>query len=130
VIGIFLGESVVTFSEITTAHLMPSTLPLVTQFLNNRRLHVRAVNQVLERYPVALTGHTAIVHPHDLRRTYARRLYEAGVDLLAIQQNLGHADSKTTLKYIGVLDVSARRPPALYDFDLSTLKKRRKLEWA
>lgn len=85
------------------------------------RLSVRAVQDILARYPVVADGMLVTARPHDLRRTYARRLYEAGVDLISIQQNLGHADSKTTLGYIGALDVKARRPPALYTFDLSTL---------
>lgn len=87
------------------------------------RLTVRAINQILERYPLIIQGELRTVNPHDLRRTYARRLYEAGVDLVALQQNLGHADSKTTLTYIGKLDASARKPPAVYTFDLSRLKR-------
>lgn len=47
--------------------------------------------------------------PHDLRRTYAKLQYGAGMEPIAIQQNLGHDDLKTTLKYIGKLDSAARR---------------------
>jgi integrase len=86
-------------------------------------LSVRAIQYILERYPVAINGDLVHVKPHDLRRTYARRLYESGVDLVAIQQNLGHADVKTTLGYIGALDVEQRRPPAVYSFDLSRLRQ-------
>ena len=39
---------------------------------------------------------------HDLRRTAARNAYDNGAPLLLIQQMLGHADPKTTSKYIGV----------------------------
>jgi integrase len=85
------------------------------------RLSVRAIEYIVGAYPVAVDGDVVTVRPHDLRRTYARRLYEAGVALIAIQQNLGHASSKTTEKYIGVLDADTRRPPAIYSFDLGTL---------
>jgi site-specific recombinase XerD len=61
------------------------------------RLSVRGIQYLLGDYPVMVDGQLVTVNPHDLRRTYARRLYEAGVDLVAIQQNLGHADVKTTL---------------------------------
>ena len=88
------------------------------------RLTVRAINQILDRYPIMLNGMLKTVNPHDLRRTYARRLYEAGVDLLAIRDNLGHADTKTTLKYIGPMDADSRKPPAVYMFDLSKLINR------
>jgi integrase len=39
---------------------------------------------------------------HDLRRTCARHLYDAGVQLTHIQKILGHASIETTMKYIGV----------------------------
>ena len=51
-------------------------------------------------YPVTVGGKPVHVKPHDCRRTYARRLYEAGVDPVALQQNLGHSDLKTTIGYI------------------------------
>lgn len=85
------------------------------------RIHIRAINQIFDRYPVSINGMMQTVNPHDLRRTYARRLYEAGMDLLAIQQNMGHSDHKTTLNYIGQMDASHRQPPTVYQFDLSTL---------
>ena len=85
------------------------------------RLSVRAIEYIARRYPIMVDGRMITVAPHDLRRTYARRLYEAGVVPVAIQQNLGHSDLKTTLGYIGELDAAARRPPKVYDFDLSSL---------
>ena len=85
------------------------------------RLTARSVQRVVGRYPVMVEGKPTRVKPHDLRRTYARRLYDMRVDLVAIQQNLGHSDLKTTLHYIGALDVEKRRPPSAYDFDLAAL---------
>ena len=75
----------------------------------------RAVNYLLNDYPITIDGDLHAVQPHDLRRTYARRLYEAGVDLNRIRQNLGHSDIKTTLGYIGELDAMQRRPPAIFE---------------
>jgi site-specific recombinase XerD len=89
--------------------------------LRSGRLSVRAIQYILSSYPVMVDGTLRAVKPHDLRRTYARRLYEAGVDLVAVQQNLGHADIKTTLSYIGALDADKRRAPAVYTFDLGKL---------
>lgn len=85
------------------------------------RLSVRGVQAILAGYPVMVNGTLRHVRPHDLRRTYARLMYSAGVDLVAIQQNLGHADLKTTLGYIGTLDAHKRRPPAILTFDLAKL---------
>lgn len=89
--------------------------------VKHEAISTRSIQLVLAEYPLVIDGKYVWVKPHDCRRTYARRLYEAGVDLLAIQQNLGHSDHKTTLHYVGVLDAEVRRPPALYDFDMRTL---------
>jgi len=91
--------------------------------IRSSALTERAVQNILAAYPIAIAGQQREVKPHDLRRTYARRLYEAGVDLVAIQQNLGHADLKTTLGYIGALDADKRRAKAVYDYDLTVLPK-------
>jgi hypothetical protein len=44
---------------------------------------------------------------------------------LYVKQNLGHANTKTALGYIGTLDADQRRPPAVYSFDLSLLPRLR-----
>lgn len=73
------------------------------------RLSERGVNRITERYSIIVGGRQITVEPHDLRRTYARVQYDAGMDLVAIQQNLGHEDIKITQGYIGTLDVKRRR---------------------
>lgn len=85
------------------------------------RVSTRQIERILADYPIVIDGQRTAVKPHDLRRTYARRLHAAGLDLVAIQQNLGHSDVKTTLGYIGTLDASDRKPPAVYQFDLGQL---------
>jgi len=82
---------------------------------------VRAIQYILGGYPVMVNGEMVTARPHALRRTYARLLYEAGVELVAIQQNLGHAEVRTTLGYIGTLDAGRRKAPAIYTFDLARL---------
>jgi site-specific recombinase XerD len=90
-------------------------------------LTTRAIQDILAEYPVSVDGELITLTPHDLRRTYAKLMYSAGVDLLSIQQNLGHADSKTTLGYIGTMDAEARRAPALIQFDVSGLYEQGRL---
>lgn len=87
------------------------------------RLSVRAIADIVGSYPVMVDGELVRVKPHDLRRTYARRSYEEGMDLVAIQQNLGHRSLETTLRYIGELDADCRCSPALYSFDLGVLDR-------
>ncbi|MDX2078890.1 MAG: site-specific integrase, partial [bacterium] len=77
-------------------------------------LTVRAVNQIMNKYPLWMDNEARVVNPHDLRRTYARNAYEFGMDLERIRQNLGHESLHTTQIYIGTLDVSQRRPPRMF----------------
>jgi integrase len=85
------------------------------------RLSVRSIEYIVGGYPVPVNGDVVSVKPQDLRRTYARRLYDAGCDPVAIQRNLGHADLKTTLGYVGEREAERRTPPAIYTFDLDRL---------
>jgi len=48
--------------------------------------------------------------PHDLRRSFAALAARAGSSLVEIQQALGHADPKTTLRYIGDLQDYVNTP--------------------
>jgi integrase len=50
-----------------------------------------------------LTGENCL-SPHDLRRTCARNAYDNGATLPQVQALLGHADVKTTMRYIGSVE--------------------------
>jgi site-specific recombinase XerD len=91
------------------------------------RISKRAVGLVLDRYPIAVNGRQRHVNPHDLRRSYARLQYEGGMGILAIRDNLGHADHKTTLGYIGEMNGDRRRGKAVISFDLSALDRQERV---
>lgn len=74
-----------------------------------KRITTRSIQRILASYPIKIGKQWVYVRPHDCRRTYARLMYEAGMDLLAIQQNLGHTSASITQGYIGALGASARR---------------------
>ena len=75
---------------------------------------VWTVNDIMNSYPIMIDGDLRPVKPHDLRRTYARRAYDFGMDLERIRQNLGHASLQTTQTYIGELDGKDRHPPNMF----------------
>jgi site-specific recombinase XerD len=71
-------------------------------------MSTRQVQNVLEKYPIKRSGEDYSINPHDLRRTYARFCYENGMELAAIQQQMGHSSVETTLRYIGDIKADLR----------------------
>jgi integrase/recombinase XerC len=82
-------------------------------FLNPRGgpLTDRSVRRILHRHLLAACAQHGI-SPHALRHTFATHLLEAGADLRAVQELLGHANLATTQIYT---HVTRQRLREVYD---------------
>jgi integrase len=76
-----------------------------------------AIRQILSRRTLA--AGLANVSPHDLRRTYAGDLLDAGADLPAVQQLMGHASPSTTSRYDRRGDKARRSAAERLSLDLT-----------
>jgi integrase len=99
-----------------------------SETLRAEAMTTKTFERMLASYPIPIDGALRAVRPHDLRRTYARLLYEAwvagrgGLPLEAIQQNMGHRSIDQTRAYVGTLDAGHRRPGAILSFDFTILR--------
>ncbi len=81
----------------------PGAAPDGPLFLNrfNKRLTPRSIARILKQL-VNAVGLLTPVSPHALRHTFATHMLDAGADLRAVQELLGHKSLSTTQKYTHV----------------------------
>ena len=96
------AASIKTYMGYRTEHLRkknPDPLPK-RLFLNQRgrSISVRGVRKIMHQY-IRSNHFPENISPHSLRHTFATHMLEAGADLRAIQEMLGHASLSTTQKY-------------------------------
>ena len=76
--------------------------------LQNRRISVRAVENLVKKYSETLPT-TKKITPHKLRSTYGTSLYRETSDIYLVADVLGHSDVNTTRKHYAALEDEHRR---------------------
>jgi integrase/recombinase XerD len=81
------------------SHLDARKPLLVSRVGKDKPLTTRSVQNIVKKY-VRAAGITKAISPHSIRHTVGTNMAVNEAPLLVIQQFLGHADPKTTLRYI------------------------------
>ncbi|MCM1047640.1 MAG: tyrosine-type recombinase/integrase [Clostridiales bacterium] len=89
--------------------------------MQNRRISVRAVENMVKKYSSAVTSLKKIT-PHKLRSTYGTSLYRETGDIYLVADVLGHKDVNTTKRHYAALEDERRRSAA----DKVRLREKRK----
>lgn len=79
--------------------------------MQNRRITVRAVENLVKKYAANVTGLKKIT-PHKLRSTYGTTLYQETGDIYLVADVLGHKDVNTTRKHYAAIEDNRRRKAA------------------
>jgi integrase/recombinase XerD len=82
-----------------SSHLDARKPLLLSRVGKDKTLTTRSVQNIVKKY-VRAAGITKAISPHSIRHTVGTNMAINEAPLLVIQQFLGHADPKTTLRYI------------------------------
>lgn len=80
--------------------------------LQNRRISVRAVQQMVKKYAAQAAPLKKHLSPHKLRSTFGTNLYHETGDIYLVADVLGHSDVNTTRRHYAAMSDDRRRMAA------------------
>ena len=80
--------------------------------LQNRRISVRAVQQMVKKYATLAAPLKKHLSPHKLRSTFGTNLYHETGDIYLVADVLGHSDVNTTRRHYAAMTDDRRRMAA------------------
>ena len=104
-------ESLLKWLEVRNQKKLPESEKALFISLQNRRITVRAVENLVKKYSRAVTPLKKI-SPHKLRSTYGTNLYRETGDIYIVADVLGHKDVNTTRKHYAAISEDKRRSVA------------------
>lgn len=87
---------------------LPSTEKALFLSLQNRRISVRTIQELVKKYAKLVTPLKKIT-PHKLRSTFGTNLYRETQDIYLVADFLGHSDVNTTKKHYAATSEDFRR---------------------
>lgn len=104
-------EALLKWLEVREQKKLPPEEKALFISLQNRRITVRAVENLVKKYSRAVTPLKKI-SPHKLRSTYGTNLYRETGDIYIVADVLGHKDVNTTKKHYAAISEDKRRSVA------------------
>ena len=104
-------EALLKWLEVRNQKKLPENEKALFVSLQNRRISVRAVENLVKKYSRAVTPLKKI-SPHKLRSTYGTNLYRETGDIYIVADVLGHKDVNTTRKHYAAISEDKRRSVA------------------
>lgn len=87
---------------------VPDDEPALFLSMQNRRISVRAVQDLVKKY-ARIASPLKKISPHKLRSTYGTALYRETGDIFVVAEVLGHRDVNTTKKHYAAMSEDIKR---------------------
>lgn len=106
--SIEVRDSLLNWLKIRLEKKLPKTEQAMFISLQNKRLSIRAVENLVKKYAKIITP-LKNISPHKLRSTFGTNLYRETGDIYIVADVLGHKDVNTTKKHYAAISEDLRK---------------------